>query len=169
MGIGKLSFVFRWVLGISLVCLVPLVPRFRWSRWLSFSSCFAGVLRDPLPPKPPYQPLGWSYGMPITLCTPMPMLLHFPCLCLPQQCLCLFPCPCLCWRLSQGYHWTIQIVLPCHLFCKFEVISYCPHWNTVYHVYVFWIVFMIIILMSHLLFNIQYNVSVFRIIIIISY
>jgi len=52
MGIGKLSFVSRWVLGISLVCLVPLVPRFRWSRWLSFSSCFAGVLRDPLPPKP---------------------------------------------------------------------------------------------------------------------
>jgi hypothetical protein len=47
---GKLSFVFRRVLGISLVCLVPLVPRFRWSRWFLFSVCFAG-LRDPPPPQ----------------------------------------------------------------------------------------------------------------------
>ena len=42
---------FRWSLG---------PPRCEWSRWRSFSLCFAGVLRRP-PPNPPYQPLGWSY------------------------------------------------------------------------------------------------------------
>ena len=61
-GIDKLSFVFRRIQACSLVSLVTLVPRPRWSRWFSFSLCFAGVLRDP-PPKPPYQPLIWSHGI----------------------------------------------------------------------------------------------------------
>ena len=54
-------------------------PRFRWSPWLSFSLCVCWVFRGPPPLHPkPIPPLGWSYGMPITLCTPMPMPLHSP-------------------------------------------------------------------------------------------
>ena len=60
MAIDKLSLVFRRVLMISLVSLMPLVPQCRWSHWLVFSLwCFAGVLRKP-PQKSPYQLSGWS-------------------------------------------------------------------------------------------------------------
>ena len=61
MSVNKVSFDFERIYGISLVPLVPRDPRCEWSRWRSFSLCFAGVLRSP-PPNPPYQPLGWSYG-----------------------------------------------------------------------------------------------------------
>ena len=56
MSVNKVSFDFERIYGISLVPLVPRDPRCEWSRWRSFSLCFAGVLRGP-PPNPPYQPL----------------------------------------------------------------------------------------------------------------
>ena len=44
--VGKLSFVIRRVWGISLVSLVPLVPRLGWSRVLSLSLFLVGVSRE---------------------------------------------------------------------------------------------------------------------------
>ena len=61
MSINKVSCDFERIYGISLVPLVPRGPRCQFSRWRSCCLCFAGVLRSPPPPNPPYQPLGWSY------------------------------------------------------------------------------------------------------------
>ena len=60
--VGKLSFVFRRFLGISLISLVPLVPWWGWSWRLSFPivlEVFKGV---PSLPQTSYQPLGMSSG-----------------------------------------------------------------------------------------------------------
>ena len=52
MGIGKLSFVFRRVLGISLVCLAPLVPTVPLVPLVFvFLKCLLGF-RGPPPPPP---------------------------------------------------------------------------------------------------------------------
>ena len=62
MSINKVSFDFERIYGISLVPLVPRDPRWDVVPLAFVCPVFCGGFKEPPPPNPPYQPLGWSYG-----------------------------------------------------------------------------------------------------------
>ena len=138
MGIGKLSFVFRRVLGISLVCLAPLVPTVPLVPLaFVFLVCLLGFLGTPPPPQthPPFRLVVRYANHPVYAYANASAFSHasaYPnnAFAYSRALAYAYACPKVIIELSR-------LCLPCQLFCKIEMISYCLHWNTVYHFYVF--------------------------------
>ena len=114
-------------------------PRFRWSPWLSFSLCVCWVFRGPPTPPPqthpPFRLVVRYANHPVYAYANASAFSHasaYPnnAFAYSRALAYAYACPKVIIGLSR-------LCLPCQLFCKIETMSYCLHWNTVYHFYVF--------------------------------